>query len=96
MKSGDSFKGIFFAVTMDGPGSTYLLKMVQQVKHGVKNDSNGISESSWDYIGAGEDYAMTFSLAEVVDLAVEGVLMNTQNKTHNGLISWLTVVVITY
>ena len=72
---------------MEGHDFTYLLKMVQQVKLSSKNDSNGIQESSWDYIGAGEDCAMTFDIKEVVDLAVEGVLVGTQNKMQNGTIS---------
>ena len=85
MKSGDAFKGIFFAVTLEGHDSAYLLKMVQQVKQGNKNDSNGVAEYSWDYIGAGEDYSMTFDLKDVIDLAVEGSLLSTQNKLNNGM-----------
>ena len=85
MKSGDAFKGIFFAVTLEGHDSAYLLKMVQQVKQGNKNDSNGVAEYPWDYIGAGEDYSMTFDLKDVIDLAVEGSLLSTQNKLNNGM-----------
>lgn len=84
MKVGDSFRGIFFGATIEGHESAYLLKMVQQIKLGNRGDSNGISEHPGDYIGAGDDYAMTFDVKDVVDLAVEGDLVGTQTKMQNG------------
>jgi len=84
VKVGDSFRGIFFGATIEGHESAYLLKMVQQIKLGNKGDSNGNSENSWDYIGAGDDHAMTFDVKDVIDLAVEGDLVGTQSKMQNG------------
>jgi len=87
VKVGDSFRGIFFGATIEGPESAYLLKMVQQIKSGSKGDVNGSQENSGDYVGAGDDYAMTFDVKDVVDLAVEGDLVGTQTKMQNGRLS---------
>ena len=97
-KGGDFFKGIFYAVAIDGLDSTYLLKMVQQVRQISKNDSNGAPESPSDYIGFGEDYAMSFNFLDVADLTIEGVLSNTQNKAPNGTTRrpCLTVIVLIF
>lgn len=84
MKVGDSFRGIFFGATIEGHESAYLLKMVQQIRLGNRGDSNGISENPGDYIGAGDDFAMTFDVKDVIDLAVEGDLVVTQTKMQNG------------
>jgi len=58
--------------------------MVQQIKLVNRGDSNGSSENSGDYIGAGDDYAMTFDVKDVIDLAVEGDLVGTPSKMQNG------------
>lgn len=67
---------------MEGHELAYLLKMVQQVNN--KGDANWAKETSEEYIGIGEDHAISFDIKEVVDLAVEGVLFNSREKSQNG------------
>lgn len=83
-KSGDIFSGIFFGASMDKSEPEYLLKMVQQVRAGHKGDANGVRETSRDFIGFGEDHAMSFKMKEVVDFAVEGIPINNQDRRPNG------------
>ncbi len=62
-----------------------LLKMVQQVKHGDKGEgANGIREPSKEFIGVGDDFAMTFDMKNVVDISVEGAPGLSQEKQLNG------------
>ena len=84
VKNGDTFKGIFFGVTLDSPESAYLLKMVQQGKPNNSGDASGLQETTWDFTGTGEDHAKTFDIKDVIDLAVEGISLGTQNKMQNG------------
>lgn len=82
MKNGDTFSGIFFGSTMENQESAYLLKMVQQIPE--KGETNGTKDGLNDYIGVGDDHAMTFDIKEVIDLAVEGVTPNFRDKSQNG------------
>ncbi len=82
VKSGESFTGIFFGAKLEGPELGYLLKMVQQVNG--RNEANGVKEALEEYIGVGDDHAMSFDLKDVIDLAVEGVTFNPRDKIQNG------------
>ena len=56
----------------------YKLRMVQQLKHGDKNEgANGIKSSS-------QDYEMVFETKDVVDLAIANVPTSIQEKQVNG------------
>ena len=87
-KNGDAFTGVFFGAIMENHDSAYLLKMVQQTKFGARGEVNGVQESSASYTGSGEDYAMSFDIKDVVDLAIEGVAFDGQHKSHNGWSQW--------
>ena len=69
---------------MDKSEPEYLLKMVQQVRLGHKGDLNGIRDPIRDYIGVGDDHAMSFKIKEVVDFAPEGISISNQDKRPNG------------
>lgn len=69
---------------MEGQDSVYLIKMAQQLKTGGKGDANGVQESLSDFVGAGDEYAMTFEVKEVAHLVLEGAIASIQNKTQNG------------
>ena len=85
MKNGDVFSGVFVGSIVENHESAYLLKMVQHVKSEEKCEANGIQECTGDYIGVGEDHAMSFDIKEVVDLAVEGVAFDARDKPQNGM-----------
>ena len=69
----------------------YLLKMVQQTKHAEKCEgANGVKDVPHDYIGAGEDHSMSFEFKDVIDFAVEGAVISTEEKQQNGNYSSLS------
>ena len=83
-RSGDVFSGIFFGAKIENE-PTYLLKMVQQNKHTDKNEgANGVRDVVQDFVGTGDDYSMSFEFKDVVDFAVEGAIISTQEKQQNG------------
>ena len=84
MKNGDTFSGIFYGSSLEGSESGYLLKMVQKVRSSDKSEANGINENHGEYIGSGEDHAMSFELKDVVRLAVDGVTFDIRDKAPNG------------
>ena len=83
VKNGDIFTGIFHGATMEGPESGYLLKMVQQVNH--RGEVNGVKEVSEEYIGVGNEHAMSFDLKDVIHLAAAEVGFNARDKSQNGI-----------
>ena len=70
---------------MDSNESAYLLKMVRRVKSGSGEEGNGAVNSEVEYIGTGEDHAMSFDIKDVVDLAVKDLSFNVQDRVQNGL-----------
>ncbi|KAL9635968.1 MAG: hypothetical protein Q9164_003131 [Protoblastenia rupestris] len=84
VSNGDVYSGIFFGASMDKEECKYLLKMVQQTRHGNKTEMNGVRDTMSEYIGVGDDHAMSFNARDVVDLAVEGATIATQEKRSNG------------
>ena len=68
---------------MEQHETSYLLKMVQQVS-GPKTETNGVHEVSADYVGIGEDHAMSFDTKEVIELSVEGVSFGGLDRKQNG------------
>lgn len=61
--------------------------MVQQAN--VKGDAGRGHDHSEEYIGVGQDHAMSFDTKDVAALAVEGVNFNAREKSQNG-IDWTT------
>lgn len=68
---------------MEAYESAYLLKMVQQSN--VKGDAGRGNDHSEEYIGVGQDHAMSFDVKDVAALAVEGVIFNARDKSQNGI-----------
>ncbi|KAG8528108.1 uncharacterized protein KY384_007024 [Bacidia gigantensis] len=79
-KNGDIYTGIFFGASLSQDEPEYLLKMVQHQRRGDRGEVNGVRENSREYIGVGEDHAMSFKLRDVVDFSPEAVPMATQEK----------------
>lgn len=67
---------------MDGHESGYLLKMVQQVS--CRGEANGVKEVSEEYVGVGDEHAMSFDFKDVIHLAATEVGFNARDKTQNG------------
>ncbi|KAL8711363.1 MAG: hypothetical protein Q9220_004260 [cf. Caloplaca sp. 1 TL-2023] len=85
LKNGEKFSGIFFGSSLEGKESKYLLKMVQRVSSSERAETNGNHETLGEYIGSGEDHAVSFETKDVADLAVDGVTFETSQKATNGL-----------
>lgn len=86
VRSGDVFSGIFFGASIENQDISYLLKMVQQTKAADKTDTtNGVKDTSMDYIGVGEDHSMSFEGKDVLNVAVDGVIFSAQEKQQNGM-----------
>ena len=73
---------------MENNESTYILKMVQQVKRIEKSEVNGAQDDIGALLGVGEDHTMSFDMQDVIDFAVEGVGLATQEKHQNGINSF--------
>lgn len=84
VKNGEAFSGIFFGASLDGSDQAYLLKMVQKVRPSDKIEPNGSPDTYGDFIGSGEDYAMSFDTKDVVHLAVDGVTFDIRERAQNG------------
>ena len=84
LKSGDTYSGIFFGASMENNESTYMLKMVQQIKTIEKGEVNGTQDYMGNLVGVGEDHTMLFNIPDVTDLAVDGVGLSVQDKHQNG------------
>lgn len=69
---------------MENNETTYILKMVQQIKTIEKSEVNGARDDLGALIGVGEDHTMIFDIQDVTDLAVEGVGLGAQDKLQNG------------
>ena len=69
---------------MENNESTYLLKMVQQIKTAEKSEVNGVQDDVGAFVGAGEDHTMLFDVQDVIDLAAEGVGLGGQVQHQNG------------
>ncbi|KAL8665469.1 MAG: hypothetical protein Q9202_002174 [Teloschistes flavicans] len=85
VKNGDVFSGIFYGSSFEGPDPGYLLKMVQKTKPSDKREPNSGQDSLGDYIGHGEDHAMSFEMKDVAGLAVDGVTFDVREKAPNGV-----------
>ena len=84
VKNGDTYSGLFFGALMDKPEPEYLLKMVQHTKSGRRGEINGVRDNMRDYVGVGDDHAMSFKIKEVADLAFEGISISSQDRRSNG------------
>ena len=69
---------------METNESSYLLKMVQQLKSVGKSEANGVQDEYEILVGVGEDHAMTFDIKDVSGLNVEGVDISSNEKLQNG------------
>ena len=56
--------------------------MVQQLMG--RGETNGVKDGSEDYIGVGDEHAMTFDIKEVIHLGVQSVGFNALDDSQNG------------
>ena len=69
---------------MENNESSFILKMVQQIRTTEKSEVNGAQDDVGAYFGVGEDHTTLFDTQNVADLAVEGVGLGAQEKYRNG------------
>ncbi|KAL8728979.1 MAG: hypothetical protein Q9166_005074 [cf. Caloplaca sp. 2 TL-2023] len=84
VKNGDVFSGVFFGSSFENNELGCLLQMVQKVKSSDQAETNGDHEVHGEYIGSGENHAMSFDMKDVIDLAIEGVTFDNRDKVLNG------------
>ncbi|KAL8814467.1 MAG: hypothetical protein Q9223_006310 [Gallowayella weberi] len=84
VKNGDIFSGIFFGSSFENNELGCLLKMVQRVRASEKSESNGDHETHGEYVGYGDNHAMSFDMKDVINLAVEGVTFDNRDNSLNG------------
>lgn len=81
---------------MENNESSYILKMVQQIKTTEKSEVNGAQDDMGIFIGVGEDHTVLFDIQDVADLAVEGVGLGAQDKHQhqngNNPSTWPTTI----
>ncbi|MCJ1482479.1 hypothetical protein MMC06_002644 [Schaereria dolodes] len=84
-KNGDTYTGIFAGSTMDNHECGYLFKMVQAID--TKSGLNGDRSTVADYIGVGEDHAMSFDAKDVGSLVLAKFALNPREKPQNGSVA---------
>ena len=90
LKNGDTYSGLFFGALMDKSEPEYLLKMVQYTKYSRKGETNGARDPVREYVGVGDDHAMSFKIKEVADFTLEGMSISNQDRRPNGCFLHLT------
>ena len=80
LKNSEVYSGILFGQSTENNESSYVLKMVQQIKTTEKSEANGAQDDMGIYVGVGEDHTVLFDIQDVADLAVEGVGLGAQDK----------------
>ena len=88
-KNGDTYTGIFAGSTMDNHECGYLFKMVQAID--TKSGLNGDRSTVADYIGVGEDHAMSFDAKDVGSLVLAKFALNPREKPQNGTYNSLKI-----
>lgn len=87
VKGGDRYSGVFSGASLETTEPAYVLKMVKQLVSNQNEHTNGFGETHDEYVGYGDDHAMTFEIKDVIDLAVSNVFTEKlHSKLGNGLI----------
>ena len=85
LKNGEQFNGVFSGASLDPADMRYILKMTKKVHPPAEQQSNGVTNSTIEYIGQGDDHVVNFAIQDVVDLQVAQVVIDrSQNKSFKG------------
>ncbi|KXS96840.1 hypothetical protein AC578_7387 [Pseudocercospora eumusae] len=90
LKSGEQFTGVFSGAALDGPKPQYFLKMVRRTRLQNSQQTNGDVQIPHEYIGEGEDHAMSFDLdAEISakDIAIATASAPQQNGSAGSFMT---------
>ncbi len=85
-KNREKFEGVFSGASLEGAESIYMLSMAKKIMSAGDGPVNGVvPESAPAYMGEAPSHRMIFETKDVVDLAVDNVLLNeAQSKAPNG------------
>ena len=86
LTNGDLYSGIFMSASFERAEPEYLLKMVQLVKRGDRNEVNGVRENGQGYLGVGQEHSMSFKMKDVVDISFEAISFGPQDRRGNGML----------
>lgn len=81
-KTGEQYTGVFSGAALEPSKPQYILKMTRRSQQ--EGQSNGVSEQSGEYVGEGEDHAMSFEIQDTVDLFVADVTTAPATSQQNG------------
>ncbi|KAF2635826.1 PAB1 binding protein-like protein [Massarina eburnea CBS 473.64] len=91
LKNGEKYTGVLSGTSLDPTELRYVFKMVKKVQAAGDTVVNGTAEASDDYIGAGDNYVMSFDMSDVADFHVNNVILDkTLSKGQNGVSSFRT------
>jgi hypothetical protein len=82
-RAGQNFSGILAGTESRDGDLVFLFKMVKEIPAGLANGADGTSDgaSTSEYIGAGEDYEMIFSLSSLATISVVQASVPGRNNT---------------
>lgn len=83
LKSGEQFTGVFSGSAFDGPKSQYLLKMVRRTRLPSNPQTNGDVQLPHEFLGEGEDHAMSFDVQDA-ELSAQEVSTAAAAPQQNG------------
>ena len=84
LKNGEQFAGVFSGGSFEPNKCHYMIKMVTRTRLPRDQQVNGASELPIEYIGEGEDHAMTFDAQDTLDLSVQDVNLAGAAPQQNG------------
>ena len=83
MRNGEQYSGVFSGAVLDPADLRYTLKMAKRLNSSLEQQANGSSSTATEFLGAGDDHAMTFAVQDVVELIVPQVVINRTPQKYN-------------
>lgn len=86
LKNQDRFTGIFSTASIESSVNSIALKMSWRLPYQTGDQTNGILDTSPDYVGYGPDHVMTFDIKDIVNVEVPSATTDKVQQKHvNGM-----------
>lgn len=82
LKNGEQFTGVFDSVSLEPNKTHYTIKMARKI-NASQQQTNGTTELS-EFMGEGEDHAMSFDGQDIIDLSARDVSTTAAVSHQNG------------
>ena len=83
MRSGEQYCGVFSGAVLEPSDLRYTLKMVKKINSNTEQQSNGIIDTTTEFLGVGDDHSMTFAVQDVTELAVSQLVIDRAQHRYN-------------